>query len=306
MRRAYPQRDTCEPPFPGYGGQANIRRTFASSPICSTVPEGRRSTSSAVLALKSEARPRTGCFATDMDGWYYDPAYLLTLYKDEPKEAARACLHSLMHCIFAHGVMAEGMDTELWDMSCDIAAEAVIEELDIRAFETSRDMSPALKYLKKEAGGLTADRLYRYLKRGDVSEKSFMAWKELFYRDSHALWRKTGLREISSEEWERISRRIRTEIKAFSELKGFGDTLKDNLDAGLKEKYDYRAILERFMINSENRGLSDDEFDLALYTRGMELYGNLPLIEPLEYREDKLIREFVIALDTSASCSGEN
>ena len=33
-------------------------------------------------------------------------------------------------------------------------------------------------------------------------------------------------------------------------------------------------------------------------------YGNLPLIEPLEYRETKKVREFVIAIDTSASCRG--
>ena len=31
----------------------------------------------------------------------------------------------------------------------------------------------------------------------------------------------------------------------------------------------------------------------------------MPLIEPLEYAEEKRIKEFVIALDTSASCRGE-
>ena len=41
------------------------------------------------------------------------------------------------------------------------------------------------------------------------------------------------------------------------------------------------------------------------YTYGLRLYGNLPLIEPLEYRETKRIREFAIAIDTSGSVSGE-
>ena len=31
----------------------------------------------------------------------------------------------------------------------------------------------------------------------------------------------------------------------------------------------------------------------------------MPLIEPLEYKDDKKIDEFAIVLDTSASCSGE-
>ena len=51
--------------------------------------------------------------------------------------------------------------------------------------------------------------------------------------------------------------------------------------------------------------LDPDEFDYVYYTYGLKLYQNMPLIEPLEYREVKRIREFVIAIDTSGSTSGE-
>ena len=51
--------------------------------------------------------------------------------------------------------------------------------------------------------------------------------------------------------------------------------------------------------------VNDDEFDYIYYTYGLNHYGNLPLIEPLEYKETKLVKEFVIAIDTSASCRGE-
>ena len=37
----------------------------------------------------------------------------------------------------------------------------------------------------------------------------------------------------------------------------------------------------------------------------MEHYGNLPLIEPLEYKEVNRLEELVIAIDTSGSCDGE-
>ncbi len=47
--------------------------------------------------------------------------------------------------------------------------------------------------------------------------------------------------------------------------------------------------------------LSDDEFDTIFYTYGLTLYKNMPLVEPLEYRVDKRVREFVIAIDTSGS-----
>lgn len=48
-----------------------------------------------------------------------------------------------------------------------------------------------------------------------------------------------------------------------------------------------------------------DEFDYIYYTYGLELYKDTPLIEPLEYREDKKIRDFVVVIDTSGSVQGD-
>ena len=35
------------------------------------------------------------------------------------------------------------------------------------------------------------------------------------------------------------------------------------------------------------------------------MYGNMPLIEPQEWKEVQKVEEFVIVIDTSMSCSGE-
>ena len=51
----------------------------------------------------------------------------------------------------------------------------------------------------------------------------------------------------------------------------------------------------------EHMRINDDEFDYVYYCYGLSRYGNLPLIEPLEYSEEKRIRDFVVAIDTSAS-----
>ena len=51
--------------------------------------------------------------------------------------------------------------------------------------------------------------------------------------------------------------------------------------------------------------LNLDEFDYMFYTYGPQLYPTMPLIEPLEYKEVKRIREFAVAIDTSGSVSGE-
>ena len=51
--------------------------------------------------------------------------------------------------------------------------------------------------------------------------------------------------------------------------------------------------------------LDQDAFDPVAYYYGMERYGNLPMIEPLETREGNRLEELVIAIDTSGSCKKE-
>ena len=51
--------------------------------------------------------------------------------------------------------------------------------------------------------------------------------------------------------------------------------------------------------------LDPDGFDYGYYAFGMELYGNVPLIDPPETKEVKRVHDLVVAIDTSLSCSGE-
>ena len=72
-----------------------------------------------------------------------------------------------------------------------------------------------------------------------------------------------------------------------------------------KSRYDYRKFLRKFAFPREEIQLDEDSFDYIFYNFGMEQYGNLPLIEPLEYKEVNRLEELVIAIDTSGSCSKE-
>lgn len=105
--------------------------------------------------------------------------------------------------------------------------------------------------------------------------------------------------------WEDISRNIRTDLETFS--KNWGDSagqMMMNLNSVNREKYDYTDFLKRFAVAAEAMKINDDEFDYIFYTYGMEHYERMPFIEPLEYKEVKRVRDFVIALDTSGSVSG--
>lgn len=63
-------------------------------------------------------------------------------------------------------------------------------------------------------------------------------------------------------------------------------------------------FLRSFATFEETPRPSSDEFDYALYTYGFALYGDTPIIEPLETRHEKRIREFVIGIDVSGSVWG--
>lgn len=106
--------------------------------------------------------------------------------------------------------------------------------------------------------------------------------------------------------WKQISERIRVDLD--TSANSYGENTGDFVSAigeVNREKLDYAAFLRRFAVLGENMQINDDEFDYIFYTYGMKLYKRMPLIEPLEYKEVKLVREFVIALDTSESVAGE-
>ena len=68
--------------------------------------------------------------------------------------------------------------------------------------------------------------------------------------------------------------------------------------------YDYRSFSGVFLCFKEEIEVDPDSFDPVFYSYGMSLYGNMPLIEPLETKEVFRIEDFVIVIDTSMSCSG--
>lgn len=109
-----------------------------------------------------------------------------------------------------------------------------------------------------------------------------------------------------AERWQQISETVKTDLETMSREWGESSgAFLQNIREVNRDHYDYADFLRRFAVQGEAMQIDDAEFDYIYYNYGMELYGNMPLIEPLEYKEVKKIRDFVIAIDTSASCAGE-
>lgn len=263
-----------------------------------------------VALSRLQPAERSGIFAVATDGasLFYDPVYVLRRYRDEPGYGARIYLHVLMHCIFYHSFQYGRLEEELWDLAADIAVENTILEmgLNFAKLQTDADAQVYLQRLKAEAGALTAERIYHYLKKNPPGQEEREELRLLFRRDSHELWRPSPEEElvITQDMWKKISERVKADLKSFSKGKTNSESLEKNLAEATRDRYDYAKLLERFTVMGEDVRVNEDEFDYIYYTYGLSHYGNMPLIEPLEYRDAKKVKEFVIALDTSASCRG--
>ena len=257
--------------------------------------------------LKLPVRGRRGQRTVACNGKqiFYEPLYVIEKYSKDSHSVARIYLHIILHFIFNHSFNSGKLNADLWDLSCDIAVENMIMEMEVPAMALSDDDERRLKLkgLKKGVDFMSAERIYKYFLANPPS--SIAEFKRLFFQDDHVYWREVEKLEISEQEWKKINERIKAELRSFSKGRSGVESLIKNLEEAVKDRQDYGALLERFCARGEEMKVSEDEFDYIYYTYGLEHYDNMPLIEPLEFRDTKKIRDFVIVLDTSASCRGD-
>ena len=261
---------------------------------------------SALAGLQRSVKKGSSCLATDGAYLYYDPVYVLKQYQEEPRWIARCYLHILLHCIFYHSFQYDKVESQLWDLAADIAVENTIIDMNLAAVTLPQDADAVrkLNVLREDAGGLTAEKLYRYFKHNPLTPSEKQELNRLFYKDDHALWKPGEELVVTGEQWKKISERVKADLKSFTKNKKGAESLTKNLEEATRDRYDYSEILRRFTVMGEDITVNDEEFDYIYYTYGLTSYGNLPLIEPLEYKEAHKVKEFVIAIDTSASCRG--
>ena len=267
---------------------------------------------------------------TDGKNMMYNPLHVLISYKEERETIVRDYLHMVMHCIFRHMYVDPDINRTYWDLACDVAVENVITDLNIKAFAAKRqkEQEKYIEEIKENVSIITAEKVYNYLLEKNMTDGDVYTMREAFLGDDHSLWYmyvqgdsedtddsaedsketevEKALRKAQEALWQEIAEQVQLDLETFGKDQGYGNgNLTKNLQAVNREKYDYTAFLKKFAVMDESVKINDDEFDYIFYTYGMELYENMPLIEPLEYKETKQIKEFVIAIDTSGSTSAE-
>ena len=247
--------------------------------------------------------------------FHFYPDYLLQKYQENSVRINRGFLHQILHCMFGHiwnqpvGLAETGKAD--WNLACDMATEYLIDSMQFRCVRIPP--SPwRREYYRKIKGKMhvvTAQRLYGMLETMDSSKPEYRRLVQEFRQDDHQFWYQppeNQSRQQNQKEWDDIREKMQSEIELFSkEASREAGKLTEALCVENREKYDYREFLRKFSVLKEEMKVDLDTFDYIFYNYGINLYGNMPLIEPLETSEVQKIEDFVIVIDTSMSCKGE-
>ena len=273
-------------------------------------------------------RNRSYGMGTDGKNLYYNPEYVLRAYQKEKGFVSRMYLHLVVHGIFRHFFVNPQIEQRKWDLACDMATEYIIEswKLDFADISAGADEKRELDRIRKNVGLMNAEKIYGYLKKTKESEIDRL--EKIFRRDDHSFWypetkNRNDVIQVKSGQvnqnrevmfsnrklqglWKQAAKKIQVDLETFMKSRSGenGDFLV-NLKLANRKKQDYSAFLRKFTRLGERMKINDEEFDYNFYTYGMQLYGNMPLIEPLEYKDVRIVKTFVTVIDTSGSVEEE-
>ena len=247
---------------------------------------------------------------TDGLAIYYHPQYLGGLFREDRILVNRIYLHMVLHGIFRHMLRRQGREDRLYNLSCDIAAESIIDGMNYRCVLRSRSYIRRQMYadLKRQMKVLTAEKIYQFLDAQGLKEAELERLERDFCVDSHQYWPEDDQkkRQEIENQWQGISEQMETDMETFSkEAASESGSLVDQIRVENRQRTDYREFLRKFSVLKEEIGVDEDSFDYNFYSYGLRVYGNMPLIEPQEWKEVQKVEEFAVVIDTSMSCSGE-
>lgn len=258
---------------------------------------------------------------TDGHQVYCNKDVVLRLFRQEKGRLQRIWLHQVLHCLFRHPFEYEKLENRYWDLAADLAVENTILEMNLKDVLLPDDKSrrQILAQIRAKAGRLTAENLYHYFFLHTDEADVWIRQAHLFQQDIHTFWILDSLQQKRkifpknphpgvnkvSQEWKELGISVQLDVQVFEKNRGMAPgSMSENLEGVTKDKYNYEEFLKKFAITSEEMQINQEEFDYIYYSYGMDLYGNMPLVEPLEYQDEKKIHDFVIAIDTSGSCQG--
>lgn len=268
---------------------------------------------------------------TDGIHLFYQPEKIQDLYANRMlKNTEKKYLHLVIHGLLGHfsSYSKLGQDP-LWDAVMDYEVNMI----------TGSMLCSDVEGVGRKRLGTRG--LYWYAKKRmnvEAQLRNFRDW------DNHAVWERgkeiiihtsQGGNDSKGDDSppmgigipkEEIEENIRQKWKNIHEMIGLGKEVKEqNLkkmirgkmqgyvggdeeeiyEAGAENRNSYREYILQYIRERETLKEQEGTIDKMLYSFGFEFYGDVALIEPEEFSENKVLDKVVIAVDTSGSCHGE-
>ena len=271
-----------------------------------------------------------GKMMTDGKSLCYDAQFILERYKLSGTMPVHDILHSVLHNLFRHWNIGK-VKPSLWDCSCDIAVEALICNIapDLEIEQDADKRKKIIRELSSQVKPLTAEKLYAYFSRQQLSEQTAQEYIQLFSVDEHRLWHKNNdERELEPEE--QLPTMPVSESDEQSQQTEQGSNEQQGSDSEKKEQCEENQSEQRSNGDAESsrsdsiekwldeqskakqKELEDSWKQIAKQVQSeLEAFGRsddpakLTLVDILEHIGRERIKDLVIAIDTSASVGRE-
>lgn len=136
---------------------------------------------------------RVNTMATNGSILYYNPLYVIEIYKINPICVQTIILHEIFHCMFKHFLRGKSKESQLWNISTDIAINYLIHDLNESIKESTQSDEDILLF--PDGGGieltfdknkylvnLNAETIYAYLVK--EIKQAFNGKSSIFSTDS--------------------------------------------------------------------------------------------------------------------------
>ena len=224
------------------------------------------------------------------------------------KSPSALLMHTLLHNLLLHPFKVGASD---YDLIADISVSNIVDDMNLR-YDSDKALNQrkaVYKSIIDEFNVFNENSIGKFLSEKSESDKENL--RELFTVCDHSYWRNnsnTGQSggdktDEKNEELLNFWKNVSTGL--IESARVVGEAFSSAVKAAVGGKYDYRNFLKRFLTAEERIEPNDEEFDYIYYCLGLKNYGNMPLIENLEYKDDKDFSDVVIAIDTSGSTQGE-
>lgn len=261
---------------------------------------------------------------TDTTAMYWNEEEVLGLFMGGTEKLERRYLHFLLHGLYLHSLRGEKYANRIWWLACDIMTEYRIDRMHVPGFAwpVPDERSRCYRRIRERKIKFYEKNLAEWL--CSLTEKEIKELERIFRKDSHLRWKEEAKllyqtqadRQQRAEKLQQKTEAVHRWRTVFEQLElrqeehrrqagGSAGTRTEQIILQKERGYDYRRFLKQFAVDQEELSLDMDSFDYIPYNYSRQMYERLVFLEPLEYREMKKLQEFVIAIDTSGSCSGE-